>query len=225
MRNRLRFILASSLATTGLLITPTVFAAGSGYTTPSPSSSSVPGGYTQVLTSQTISASPKTITAVAAGSSASFAFPAGAFSSPTTVSVTAPNLSGINSNLAHMGLSSYSAISGFGISFSNSVGGAVTPQVPIRATIHNSALRAGDILIKITGPTSSVRIPATFSAGQATFTFQKDPNFAILKPSSTVPGATSPTTGFPAISWSGAGVALIGTAIWLLRKPRRPHSV
>lgn len=222
-RTRLWF-LSTLMGMGGLILTQPVFAAGSGYTSPTPTPSAVPGGFTQVLTSQTMTASPGTISVSGMGSSASFSVPTGTFSAPTTVSVTAPNLSAITSSLPSLGLGSYQALAGFGISFTNAVGSAVTPLAPITATIRNPAIAPGDILVKLTGPTSSVTIPAHFSAGQVTFQFQQDPDFAVLKPSSTVTGATSPTTGVPVDTWAGAGLALAGAGVWLLRRAKQAGS-
>lgn len=221
MKHTIR-IASTMVAMGSIVLTQPVFAAGSGYSSPSPSPSNIPGGYTTVLVSKTISTSATTISTAAAGSTASFAFPTGTFSSPTTISVTKPNLNGITSGLPNMHLSNARAIAGFGISFKNSVGSAVTPLAPIKATIHNSAIKPGDILVQITGPTAATKVPAAFSSGQVSFQFQKDPNFAVIAPSTVVKGATNPTTGIPADMWASTGILLAGAGIWSLRRTKIP---
>lgn len=199
------------------------FAAGSGY---SPGSTTVPsgtpGGFTQVVTAQTISPTTTTTTNVSAtvdGSSTTMSVSPNTFPTSSQVVVTAPSLSQVTSSLSSLGFSGYSAIAGLGVNVVTLSGQPLTSTFlkPITVTVHNSSIKPGDKIVEwnAQGTFSTVN-SATVGNGVASWNFQQDPAFAVIAPTSVVPSATSPVTGKPFLAEGVLGVVLLalGAGIW-----------
>ncbi|MCY0909667.1 MAG: hypothetical protein OWR62_14900 [Sulfobacillus thermotolerans] len=204
------------------------YAAGFGYspgTTTVPSGT--PGGFTQVVTATTVSPTSTTtsnISVTVDNVPITIAVAPGTFSVPVQVVITAPILSQVTSSLSALGLGGYSTIAGLGVNVVNVSGQplAGTFLKPVHVTVHNSAIKPGDKVVEWNAHgTFSTVTSATFSNGIASWSFQQDPAFAIVAPSSLVPGATSPVTGKPFRADAVTGLALValgGSVLWWTRR-------
>lgn len=219
--------LATFTALTGLgvaLASGTAFAAGSGYG-PTPPSNGAPGGFTAVTVSKTVPTSGGSVSATVPGGTLAITVPPGAFSTPTDVVVTSPNLASLNSALPSLGLGSFHALAGAGVDFLSSSGAPLTGTLPkpVKVKFSGSSLgAAGERAVELTGPTSATVVPSVLSPGSVTVSVSSDPNIAVLQPvsapvtpvSSAVPGATSQHTGLPfrGEEYAAGLMALIGVA-------------
>jgi len=206
-----------------------VYAAGSGYTPPTtPTSSGTPGGYTQVVTAVTVnptSTTPATVSVTVDHTPVQVTVPPNAFTTPVQVVVTSPVLSQVTSALPNLGFSGFQAVAGLGINIVTPTGQTYPGAFrhPITVTVTNSAIGPGDRIAEWNsqGVFSTVA-NAVIKPGSATWSFQTDPDFAVLAPvKGTVPGATSPVTGKPFISELLAGLALVGVGSGVLLRTRR----
>ena len=206
-------------------------AAGSGYV---PTSGTVPagtpGGFTQVVAAQSISPTTTTTTTVAAtvdNSPVKVVVPPGAFSTPVQVIVTAPVLSQISSAISSLGFSPYTAVAGVGVNVVTASGQLYSGSFlkPMTVSVSNSLIASGDKVVEWNahGAFSTLSAP-TISPGQASWTFQSDPAFAVLAPkSSVVPSATSPVTGKPFVRDGALGAVLMGAGMALVYRRRRSN--
>lgn len=189
------------------------FAAGGGYG-PTTSPSTAPSGFTTTVASQTVPTTGGTVKASYNGQQLSLALPAGDFTAPVQVTVTAPSTPPSG------------AVTAFAVSFS--VNGKVvsgTLAKPVTFVINNASVKAGQIVEIWNGTTWAKYTNATVTNGSATITLTSDPTFAVATATSpsTVPAATTGTTGVPVDGIVlGAGVLLlIGVGgIVLLRRRR-----
>lgn len=184
---------------------------GRGTYGPPPPPSGVPGGFSSVLTSVTIGASGGTVGPVTGpdGAAIMLTVPAGAFSSPVQISVTAPDLGAIAPATGD------AVVAGVGVQVGRD--GATYPGTfnkPITATISSSRISAGSVVDVWNGSAFVADSAATVSAGTATVSFDSDPQFVAETPVSTapsaVPSATAPVTGLPFV---GEGVAACGLLV------------
>lgn len=202
-----------------LLLSNYAMAAGGGYAPPPapPTTTSVPGGYTSVVAAKTITTSGGNFAVAVDGVATSVKVPAGAFSGPVVVTVTAPQLNSVSSALASAGFSGYKAVAGLGITFQNTSNQFVNPSIPVSVTVKQSGITSSDKVIEWTGSHSAQTVASTLSSGSATFAVtQGDPDYAVLS-STTVPQATSPVTGVPMERWGIAGLGLLLAGGALLR--------
>lgn len=226
---RQRWFLGPSLAVVGaLLVGAPAMAASSGYGPAAPVSTSVPGGYTSVVTTQTLgpSTTSQTVSATVAHSATQLVVPAGTFSQPVQLVITAPNLTNISTSLASLHLPGYQAIAGLGVGVDTSNGQPLpgTFGHPVTITVHNSAIHPGDKVVEWNQHgTFSMLTNASVQNGVATWPFSSDPAFAIVAPSQTVGQATSPVTGKPFAAVGALGVIALGAGIVLLRRSAK-HS-
>ncbi len=214
------FSLASALALTSVFASSfTVFAAGNGYApTGGPGITTVPGGFTTVVTSKTFAAGQTgSLSATVNNAAIALSVPSSAFSASTMVTLTSPALSTLSSALTGTSFANDTAVAGVGIGFTSTSGQPVNASSPVTVTVKNSAIAANDTVVRY-GTGGWTRVSnATVTAGQATFSFQSDPDFAILAPK-TVPTATQPVTGMPIADWGVAGLALIGAGLVIRRR-------
>lgn len=164
-----------------------------------------------MLTSVTIGASGGTIGPVAlpGGATVMVTVPAGAFSSPVQISVTAPDLGAITPSTGN------TVVTGVGVQVGRD--GAPYPGTfnkAITATISSSAISAGSVVMVWNGSAFVADTGPTVSAGTATVSFDSDPQFVVETPvvtaPSQVPSATEPVTGLPFV---GEGLAACGLLV------------
>ncbi len=233
MQFKTRILTVASAVGVASLAGSAAFAAGSGYTpTTSPVPTGTPGGYSQVVTAETISPSATATTVMAVtvdGIPVHISVPAGTFSTPVQVIVTAPVLSQVTTGVSALGYSGYVAVAGLGVSVVTSSGKLYSGTFlkPITVTIDNPKIGAGDRVVEWNGQgTFSAVSNASVGAGHASWTFQQDPAFAVLAPKNAgvVPGATSPVTGKPFLEEGLLAMGLLGSGAALLFRTRRQRS-
>ena len=230
MQIKHRIMTAVATAGTAVLLGTAAYAAGSGYTpTTNPAPSGTPGGYSQVVTAETIPPNTTTTTTIAVkvdNIPVAVVVPPGTFSSPVQVVVTAPTLSQVTSGVQSLGYSGYTAVAGLGVSVVKSSGQLYKGSFlkPITVTVSNSNIGSGDRVVEWNAAGTFSKVPsASIQHGKASWTFQQDPAFAVLAPKNngTVPGATTPVTGKPFLPEAMIGLAFIAGGSALLFRTRR----
>lgn len=221
---RKHWMVAPVLAAVGTLaaIAPAM-AAGSGYGPAGPVSTSVPGGYTSVVTTETLqpSTTAQTVSVTVAHSAAQLTVPGEAFSKPVQIVITAPDLASITTALSSLHLAGYQAIAGLGVGVDAASGLPLTGTFghALTITVHNAAIQVGDKVVEWNQKgTFSTVSAASVQTGVATWGFSSDPAFAIVAPPHTVAGATSPVTGEPFAVVGGLGAIAVGAGAVLLRR-------
>lgn len=197
----------SGAAVLALAPAATAFAAGSGYGPTVPTGpTGVPGGYTDIVTTQTVSSDGGMVHApgVAGSSSVTLSVPKGSFTEPTQLEVTNPDLSAVSANLSTEGFSGYSAVSGVGVKALDSNGQPLvgTFDKPVSLTISGPHIGVpGEKVLELTGPHSATVLAATFGEDSVTIQLTADPDIAVVNPpltaGGTAPGATTTATGKP----------------------------
>lgn len=180
--------------------------ASTGYGPPAPVAPAVPGGFSAVVTSQTIGpASGKIGPVDVDGIPTTLTIPAGAFPGRVQITLTAPNLAGVGA----AGFAGHSAVAGVGIRVQEN--GSTYPGTflkPLTLTMSSSSITRSSVVVVWNGAAFVTESSATVTAGLATVSFDSDPNFAVLASAgtaaSTIPGATGATTGKPFL---GEGIA------------------
>lgn len=119
---------------------------------------------------------PTTLTDAAGGATASLVVPAGAFPAGTTVdlfpvSVPAP--------LAHAVPAGQAYVASFAVTWAAPGGGTASASVPLRLTIDDPAIAAGDTVYEV-GPHGLVAVGRATTNGTATITFIADPIFVVV---------------------------------------------
>ena len=173
--------------------------ASTGYGPPAPGVPAVPGGYSAVVTSQTIGTVGGKVGPVSVdGITTTLTVPAGAFPVSVQITLTAPNLAAVGG----AGFAGHRAVAGVGIQVQKH--GAAYPGTflkPLTIIMSSSSITTSSVVVVWNGSVFVTESGATLAAGSATVTFNRDPNFAVLSPtgtaSSTIPGATGATTGKP----------------------------
>jgi hypothetical protein len=232
-RTTVRLLGSGLCAAAGVLLASTAAgAAGTGYgtATPPPGASSV--GFTTVVASQVVGASGGTVQGTESGATATVDVPAGALPSGGEVVLS----SGPPSAVAVGG--GRTVVVGFSVAVLNQETGQPltgTFAHPLTLTLTDPAIVPGDTVVILTGPGQLSPVSgATVTNGSAVVAFDSDPNFAVVAgsvsaaptpTSTTVPGATSVTTGEPFLGEElvagvlvAGGLALGATAV---RRRRR----
>lgn len=186
-------------------------------TTPAP-----PGGFTAVVTTQTITPAGGTVGPImVAGAEVTVHVPAGAFSQDVQLTITAPDLSDIPA------APGFTIVAGVGAEIT--LNGAHYPGTfgaPVTITIASPRITASSQVVVWNG-SSFVNDPnSTTMAGSASISFDSDPAFAVESPTSSktapVPGATSPVTGEPFLGEGLlAGLLVLGGTGGLVMSRRR----
>ena len=172
---------------TGAVATSAVpaLAAGGGYGPGVPTGpTNAPGGYTSVVTAQTVGSGGGVVTGTVPGATVAVHVPAGSFSRAVIIEVTAPSLGGINAALSHLGFGHYTDITGAGVKVLNQNGTPYTGTFDhsLSVVMHGGGVSRGDVAIEFTSRTHAVRVPVTVSGRTATVRIGSDPDLAILKP-------------------------------------------
>ena len=223
LRRRLAFVM---LAGAAMIVTGAdgALAAG-GYGPPAAVPPTVPGGYSVVVTSQTITPAGGKIGPVTVnGASVTVIVPAGAFPVPVQITVTAPNLGAIGT----AGFSGFKVVAGVGIHVQEN--GSTYPGTflkPLTLIMSSSSITASSILTVWNG-TSFVTDPdSTARSGEIKGDFDTDPDFAVLTPArgatTAIPGATSAVTGKPLLGEGilAAAMLLLGASGLAVARRRR----
>jgi hypothetical protein len=175
--------------------------AAGGYGPPAPVVPPAPGGFSAVVTSQTIGAGGGQVGPVTVdGVPTTLTVPAGAFTAAVQITLTAPSLAGVGTG----GLAGHHAVAGVGVQVTQDGSTyAGTFLKPLTLTVSSSSITSACTVVVWNGA-AFVAAGGTVSAGAATVSFDHDPSFAVLAPaSSAVPpvapiaGATGPKTGEP----------------------------
>ena len=199
--------------------------ASSGYGPPAPAAPVVPGGYSTVVTSQTIGPAGGTVGPVSVdGITTTLTVPPGAFPVSVQITLTAPDLAAIGD----AGVVCHWAVAGVGIQVQEH--GSTYPGTflkPLTLTASSSSITSSSVVVVWNGTAFVTESSATVTAGSATVTFDSDPNFAVLAPTGTatcaVPGATGATTGKPFLGegiLAGLLVLLGATGLGYARRRR-----
>jgi len=159
-----------------------------------------PGGYSNVITSQTITPAGGTIgPLIVDGAVVTLVIPPGAFPVSVQITITAPDLSAVGD----AGLHGYEAVAGVGIQVQ--VNGQRYPGTflkPLILTIRKSSITASSVVVVWNGTAFVTETDATVMSGVAVVRFDTDPDFAVLSPQKAtpgtpIPGATRSATGKP----------------------------
>jgi hypothetical protein len=185
-------------------------------TTPAP-----PGGFSAVVTTQTITPAGGTVGPVmVAGADVLVHVPTGAFSQPVQLTITAPDLAHIPPTPG------YKVVAGVGAEVT--LNGAHYPGTfakPVIVIISSPKITASSQVMVWNGSSFVMDPNSTTTAGTAGVGFDSDPAFAVespTTPTTPVPGATSPVTGEPFLGEGIlAGVLVLGGTGGLVLSRRR----
>jgi hypothetical protein len=169
-----------------------------------------PGGFSAVVTSETIGPAGGTIGPVDVdGALVTVHIPAGAFPMDVQIVITAPDLGAVPPSPGFM------VVAGVGIGVS--INGAKyqgTFLKPITVDIASPRITASSVVGVWTGSAFVTDGGATLTAGMASFTMDSDAAFIVQSPTAhiaPVPGATAPVTGEPFLGEGIlAGLLLLG---------------
>jgi hypothetical protein len=166
---------------------------------PPPTGVAPPGGYSDVITSQTITPAGGTIGPVVVdGATVTLVIPAGAFPVSVQITITAPNLLAVGD----AGTAGYRVVAGVGIQVQEH-GSAYrgTFLKPLTLTIRSSSITSSSVVVIWNGTAFVTETDATVASGVAVVRFDTDPDFAVLAPLTTaeapIPDATKSVTGKP----------------------------
>jgi hypothetical protein len=182
-----------------------------------------PGGFSTVVTNQTVGPAGGTVgPADVAGSEVTIHIPAGAFPADVQIVVTEPDLGAVPPT------SGYMVVAGVGIGVS--INGAPYPGtflMPITVDITSPKITASSEVGAWTGSAFVTDTGSTVSAGMASITMDSDAAFIVQSPMAPKPapvsGATTPVTGEPFIGEGIlAGLLVLGGtgAIFTSRRRR-----
>jgi hypothetical protein len=202
--------------------------AAGGYGPPPPVTPTVPGGYSVVVTSQTITPAGGTIGPVTIdGASVTLIVPAGAFPVPVQITVTAPNLGAIST----AGFHGFKVVAGEGIQVQENGSTYPGPFLKLLTLDTSSSSITASSILAVWNGTAFVTDPdMTALSGELKAGFDTDPDFAVLTPAggatTAIPGATSATTGKPLLGEGilAAVVLLLGASgLEFARRRRAGH--
>ena len=187
--------------------------AAGGYGPPPPVPPTVPGGYSVVVTSQTITPAGGTIGPVTIdGASVTLIVPAGAFPVPVQITLTAPHLGAIGT----AGFRRFKVVAGVGIQVQENGSTYPGPFLkPLSLDMSSSSITASSILAVWNGTAFVTDSEFTALSGELKASFDTDPDFAVLTPAfgatSAIPGATNAVTGKPLL-----GEGILAAVVLLL---------
>jgi hypothetical protein len=177
----------------------------------------VPGGYSTVVTRQTIGPDGGKIGPVKVdGVAVALVVPKGAFSADMQVTLTAPKLS----KVGDAGFSGYKAVAGVGVGLQQNgskYNGSFAKQLAI--SFASQSINSLSVVATWSGTAFETEQGATVRSGSATVGFDKDPDFAVLARTA-IQGGTSPSTGKPL-----TGEAILAVLLLLLGIGGLAHAV
>jgi hypothetical protein len=183
--------------------------ATAGYGPPPPPVPPVPGGFFAVVTSVTIGPAGGTIGPVRIGEVlVRVRVPRGAFPVPVQITLTAPSVAGIGD----AGFVGYEALGGVGVQVQEN--GSPYPGTflkPVVLDMTSPLVTRSSIAVIWNGTRFVIDTAADLNGHVAQLTFDTDPDFAVLAPTTQVRGATSATTGKPLL-----GEGILAGALLLL---------
>ncbi len=185
------------------------------------------GGYSAVITSQTIAPAGGAIGPVnSAGVSVTLTIPAHAFPVPVQITLTAPG----HTLAGDAGRAGDQAVAGVGIQVQKD-GSAYsgTFRKPLTLTMRSSPITSSSVMVVWNGRAFVADTQATIKSSAAVVNFDTDPDFAVLTPAvagTAIFGATTSPTGKPFI---GEGVlagvlVLLGASGLAIRWRRRERA-
>jgi len=206
----LTFIAAISAVCLAGSVRPAVAATDYGAPQPAPGVAP-PGGYSAVITSQTITPAGGTIGPVVVdGGTVTLLIPAGAFPVSVQLTVTGPKLFAVGD----AGTAGYKAVAGVGIQVQEN--GSTYPGTflkPLTLTIRSSSITSSNVVMGWNGAAFVTETDTTVASGVAVVRFDTDPDFAVLSPLATtaaaIPDATKSVTGKPLMGEGILACALI----------------
>jgi hypothetical protein len=190
---------------------------------PPPVSSPLPpGGFSAVVTTQTITPAGGTVGPVTvAGASVTVHVPAGAFPSDVQIVITAPDLAAVPPSPGFV------VVAGVGVGVSvNGTKYAGQFLKPITIDVSSPKITASSEVGAWTGSAFVTDTSSTVSVGMASITMDTDAAFIVQAPTAAkapVPGATAPVTGEPFLGEGIlAGLLVLGGtgAVFMSRRRR-----
>jgi hypothetical protein len=178
---------------------------------PPPVGTAVPGFYTDVVTSQTITPAGGTIGPVTVdGATVTLVIPPGAFPFSIQITITQPYLFGVG----NAGMAGYKTVAGVGILVQeNGLPYPGTFLKPLTATIRTPLITSSSVMVVWDGAAFVPVSDSTVTSGAAVVSFDSDPDYAILAPlattATTIPGATKAVTGKPFLGEGILACALV----------------
>jgi hypothetical protein len=182
-----------------------------------------PGGFSTIVTCQTVTPAGVTVGPVDVdGAEVTVHIPAGAFPANVQICLTAPDLAAVPPSPGFM------VVAGVGVGVSiNGVKYQGTFLKPITVDIASPKITASSEVGAWTGSAFVLDSSSTVSAGMASITMDSDAAFIVQSPTTEkeepVPGATSPVTGEPFLGEGIlAGLLVLGGtgAIFMSRRRR-----
>ena len=186
-------------------------------TTPAP-----PGGFTEVVTTVTITPAGGVVGPVTVdGARVTVYVPAGAFPADVKLTITEPHLPAITPTPG------FTVTAGAGIQVT--LNGSPYPGTflkPVTVTFTSPNITASSQVVVWNGSSFVIDPDSTVTAGSASVSFDTDPAFTVQSPNASaaapVPGATAPTTGEPFLGEGLlAGVLVLGGTGGLVVSRRR----
>jgi hypothetical protein len=201
--------------------------AASEYGPVSPAGAAAPGGFSDVVTSQTITPAGGTIGPVTVGgATVTLVIPAGAFPVSIQITITEANLFAVG----NAGTAGYKAVAGVGVQVEeNGVPYPGTFLKPLTFTIRSSSIVSSSVVMVWNGTAFVTEPDSTVASGAAIVSFDTDPDFAVLSPlagtATAIPGATKAVTGKPFLGEGILAAALVvlgisGLAVGYRRRVR-----
>lgn len=180
-----------------------------------------PGGFSTVVTTQTVTPAGGTVGPVnVAGAMVTVHVPAGAFPGDVQITLTAPDLDAIPAT------SGFKVVAGVGVGVSvNGVKYSGTFSMPITIDITAPGITTSSMVGMWNGSAFVADAASTVTAGSASITMDSDAAFVVESPTTSttkVPGATAPTTGEPFLGEGLlAGLLVLGGAGAMFAARRR----
>ena len=143
-----------------------------------------PGGYTDVVTAQTIPVGGGTVSGPVAGGTADVVVRPGTFASPVIVKLTAPSLPLLQAGLPSAGLTGWTAVAGMGVVVLHTDGTVIAGDFskPVQVELTGPGVAKGERTVQFTTATSAETVPAHYQGHRMSMSLHHDPDLAVLRP-------------------------------------------
>ena len=143
-----------------------------------------PGGYTDVVTAQTVPVGGGNVSGPVAGGSADVTVRPNTFSTPVSVKITAPALPLLQAGLPSAGLTGWTAVAGIGVVVLHTDGTVVAGDFSkaVEVELTGPGIAKGERTVQFTTATSAATVPAHYQGHTMTMSLHHDPDLAVLKP-------------------------------------------